>query len=181
MPKYANVDDYMSALPEDRRAVMEQLRHTIRTAAPDATEAIAYNMPAFRLGGRFFLSYEAFKRHYSLFPWTDAMVDELGDALKPYAVGKGTLRFRADEPIPLDLVTRIVAIRRREFDELRRATRRPPNRQPHEGRVRASLRYPGAMAVRQEARWCRADSARRCRADSARRSRWLIGPARWLR
>ena len=117
MPKYASVDDYMSALPEDRRAVMEQLRHTIRTAAPDATEAIAYNMPAFRLGGRFFLSYEAFKRHYSLFPWTDAMVDELGDALKPYAVGKGTLRFRADEPIPLDLVTRIVAIRRREFDD----------------------------------------------------------------
>lgn len=47
---------------------------------------------------------------------TDVMVDELGDALKPYAVGKGTLRFRADEPIPLDLVTRIVAIRRREFD-----------------------------------------------------------------
>ena len=117
MPKYASVDDYMSALPEDRRAVMEQLRQTIRVSAPDATEAIAYNMPAFRLGGRFFLSYEAFKRHYSLFPWTDAMVDELGDALKPYAVGKGTLRFRADEPIPLDLVTRIVAIRRREFDE----------------------------------------------------------------
>ena len=116
MPKYANVDDYMSALPEDRRAAMEQLRDTIRAAAPDATEAIAYNMPAFRLGGRFFLSYEAFKRHYSLFPWTDAMVNEMGDALEPYAVGKGTLRFRANQPIPLDLVTRIVAIRRREFD-----------------------------------------------------------------
>ena len=115
MPKYARSMTH-GGPAEDRRAVMEQLRHTIRTAAPDATEAIAYNMPAFRLGGRFFLSYEAFKRHYSLFPWTDAMVDELGDALKPYAVGKGTLRFRADEPIPLDLVTRIVAIRRREFD-----------------------------------------------------------------
>ncbi|HKO34213.1 MAG TPA: DUF1801 domain-containing protein [Candidatus Limnocylindria bacterium] len=116
MPNYATVADYMASLPEDRRGPMQQLHDTIWAAAPDATEAIAYNMPAFRLGGRFFLSYEAFKHHYSLFPWTDVMVDELGDALKPYAVGKGTLRFRADEPIPLDLVTRIVAIRRREFD-----------------------------------------------------------------
>ena len=69
-----------------------------------------------RLGGRFFMSYEAFKHHYSLFPWSDAMVTELGDQLRPHAVGKGTLRFPADEPIPLDLVSRIVAIRRREFE-----------------------------------------------------------------
>ena len=94
---------------------MEDLRATIRAAAPEATEAISYNMPAFRIDGRFFLSYESFTRHCSLFPWTDEMVRELGDDLKPYAVGKGTIRFPADEPIPLDLVRRIVAIRRREF------------------------------------------------------------------
>ena len=117
MAKYQDVDEYMAQLPDDRRAVMEQLRRTIRSAAPDATEAISYNMPAFRLGGRFLVSYEAFKRHYSLFPWTDQMVAELGGALKPYAVGKGTVRFAADEPIPLDLVTRIVEIRNREVAE----------------------------------------------------------------
>jgi uncharacterized protein YdhG (YjbR/CyaY superfamily) len=60
------------------------------------------------------VSYEAYKRHYSLFPWSDAMAAELGDALKPYAVGKGTIRFPANEPIPLELVTRIVEIRNRE-------------------------------------------------------------------
>ena len=114
MAKHASVDDYMAGLPEDRRSVMEDLRRTIRAAAPEATEAIAYNMPAFRLGGRFFVSYEAFKRHYSLFPWSDAMVEELGEELRPYAVGKGTIRFPADEPLPLDLVTRIVEIRTRE-------------------------------------------------------------------
>jgi uncharacterized protein YdhG (YjbR/CyaY superfamily) len=114
MAKYQDVDEYMAQLPDDRRAVMEQLRSTIRSAAPDATEAISYNMPAFRLGGRFLVSYEAFKRHYSLFPWSDAMVEELGEEMKPYAVGKGTIRFPADEPIPLDLVARIVAIRNRE-------------------------------------------------------------------
>lgn len=126
MAKYASVDEYMSGLPEDRRAAMEQLRSTVRAAAPDATEAIAYNMPALRLDGRFLVSYEAFKRHYSLFPWSDDMLAELGDALKPYAVGKGTIRFPADEPIPLGLVTRIVAIRRREAMRAtdRRETRR---------------------------------------------------------
>ncbi len=109
--KYESVEDYMAALPEDRRAVMEQLRETIRAAAPDASEGIAYNMPAFRREGRFLVSYEAFKRHYSLFPWSDRMVEELGEALRPYAVGKGTIRFPASEPIPLDLVTRIIEIR----------------------------------------------------------------------
>jgi uncharacterized protein YdhG (YjbR/CyaY superfamily) len=112
--KYQNVDEYMAQLPEDRRAVMEQLRSTIRSAAPDATEAISYNMPAFRLDGRFLVSYEAFKRHYSLFPWSDSMVEELGEEMKPYAVGKGTIRFPADKPIPFALVTRIVEIRNRE-------------------------------------------------------------------
>jgi len=115
MPKHATVDDYLAGLPEDRRTAMEQLRATIRATAPDATETISYNMPAFRLDGHFFVSYEAYKRHYSLFPWTDAMVAELGDAIRPYAVGKGTLRFPADQPIPLDLVRRIIESRLREF------------------------------------------------------------------
>lgn len=114
MASYRDVDDYMAHLPDDRRAVMEELRSAIRAASPAATEAIAYNMPAFRLGGRFLVSYEAFKRHYSLFPWSDGMLQELGDALRPYAVGKGTIRFAADEPIPLELVAEIVEFRHRE-------------------------------------------------------------------
>jgi len=117
MAKYQDVEEYMGQLPDDRRAVMEQLRSTIRSAAPDATEAISYNMPAFRLHGRFLVSYEAFKRHYSLFPWSDSMVAELGDEMKPYAVGKGTIRFPADEPIPFELITRIVEIRNREVGQ----------------------------------------------------------------
>jgi uncharacterized protein YdhG (YjbR/CyaY superfamily) len=115
MANYATVDEYLATLPSGRRAAMEQLRATIRGAVPEATEGISYNMPAFRLNGRFFVSYDAFKRHYSLFPWTDPMVAELGDEIRPYAVGKGTLRFPADQPIPLDLVRRIIAIRLRDF------------------------------------------------------------------
>ncbi len=114
MAKFATVDDYMATLPDDRRAAMDELRQTIRHAAPQAVETIAYNMPAFRLDDRFFVSYEAYKKHYSLFPWTDAMVEALGDELKRYATGKGTIQFPADEPIPVGLVRRIIEFRLHE-------------------------------------------------------------------
>ena len=125
MAKYGNVDEYMAGLPDDRRAAMEQLRSTIRAAAPDATEAISYNMPAFRQDGRFLVSYEAFKAHYSLFPWNDEMLEELGEDLKSYAVGKGTVRFPADQPIPLELVTRIIEIRNRQHAQEAEAKKGP--------------------------------------------------------
>ena len=105
------VDEYIAALPDDRRAAMEELRRTIRAAAPGATESIAYLMPAFRTHGQFLVSYAAFKNHYSLFPASEAVVDALGDELTPYLAGKGTLRFAADKPIPTATVTKIVEIR----------------------------------------------------------------------
>ena len=68
-------------------------------------------MPAFRTHGQFLVSYAAFKRHYSLFPASEAVVEALGDELTPYLAGKGTIRFPADAPIPVDTVTKIVKIR----------------------------------------------------------------------
>jgi uncharacterized protein YdhG (YjbR/CyaY superfamily) len=111
------VDEYLAALPEDRRGPMVALRRAIRAAAPDADETIAYNMPAFRTrGGKFLASYDAYKAHYSLFPFTDEMVASFGEELAPYLAGKGTIRFPADRPIPEDLVTRLVAMRVAELD-----------------------------------------------------------------
>lgn len=110
----SSVDDYLAALPDERRAAMEGLRRTIRAAAPDASEVIAYQMPALRLDGRFLVSYAAFKRHYSLFPASEAVVSELGDDVASYLAGRGTIRFPAAAPIPFGLVARIVAIRVRE-------------------------------------------------------------------
>jgi uncharacterized protein YdhG (YjbR/CyaY superfamily) len=108
------VDAYIAALPEERRGPMTQLRDTIRAAAPDATEVITYRMPGFKAGTAFLVSYDAFKQHYSLFPWNDEMVVELGDAIRPYVKGRGTLQFRASEPLPLDVIRRIVEIRVRQ-------------------------------------------------------------------
>ncbi|HEY8198958.1 MAG TPA: DUF1801 domain-containing protein [Candidatus Limnocylindrales bacterium] len=108
----SSVDEYLAGLPDDRRAVMEALRRTVKAAAPEAAETIAYQMPALRShGGQFLVSYAAYKRHYSLFPASGAVVAALGIELTPYLAGKGTIQFPANEPLPLALVTRIVTVR----------------------------------------------------------------------
>lgn len=109
------VDEYIDGLPEDRRKTMNDLRQALVDAAPQATETIAYKMPALRLDGAFFMSYDAYKNHYSLFPYTERMQQMLGDEIAPYLAGKGTLRFKAGELLPLDLITRIVKIRLEDF------------------------------------------------------------------
>jgi uncharacterized protein YdhG (YjbR/CyaY superfamily) len=108
----ATVEDYLAALPDDRRAVMERLRQTIRAAAPEAIESIAYAMPAFRSHrGQFLVSYAAYKRHYSLFPASGAVIEALGEEIAPYLAGKGTIQFPITRPIPTATVTKIVRIR----------------------------------------------------------------------
>jgi uncharacterized protein YdhG (YjbR/CyaY superfamily) len=106
-----SVDGYIAALPDERRAVMAEMRRVVNAAAPEATEVISYKMPALRSHGQFLVSYDAFKRHYSLVPASDAVVTGLGAEIEPYLAGKGTIRFPADQPLPLDLITRIVKIR----------------------------------------------------------------------
>lgn len=122
----ADVDAYLANLPEERRAAMQQIREAVRRGAPEAEEAISYRMPAFRLDGRFFVSYDAFARHYSVFPASAAVIEGLGDEIAPHVVGKGTLRFDAATPIPVDLIERIARIRVEEHRrEVPRAGRTP--------------------------------------------------------
>ena len=112
MVKPANVDEYLTTLPDDRRTAMTVLRKTINAAAPEATETIAYGMPALRShGGQFLVSYDAYKKHYSLFPASEAVIEALGEELTPFLSGSGTIRFAADRPIPTAIVTRIVEVR----------------------------------------------------------------------
>jgi uncharacterized protein YdhG (YjbR/CyaY superfamily) len=120
MATATSVDEYLAAQPAARRDVLAALRETIHAAAPDATESIAYGMPAFRLDGRFLVSYAAFARHYSLFPASGAVIDALGDAVTPYLAGKATLQFPADRSIPLPLVARVVTVRLAELGARRR-------------------------------------------------------------
>jgi uncharacterized protein YdhG (YjbR/CyaY superfamily) len=112
MASLTTIEDYLATLTEERRAAVTQLRETIGAAAPEATETIAYNMPAFRShGGQFLVSFAAFKAHYSLFPASEAVVEALGAEVQPYLAGKGTIRFAATKPIPALTVAKIVKIR----------------------------------------------------------------------
>jgi uncharacterized protein YdhG (YjbR/CyaY superfamily) len=112
MPLFATVEDYVASLPDERRPALEELRATVMAAAPGAVETIAYQMPALRShGGQFLVSYAAYKRHYSLFPASGAVVEALGDELTPYLSGKGTIRFPASQPIPRALVKKVVEVR----------------------------------------------------------------------
>ncbi len=107
-----SVEEYLAGLPDERRAAVELLRQTINAAAPEATETIAYEMPALRSHhGQFLVSFAAYKNHYSLFPASDAVIQALGDALTPYLAGKGTIRFPATRPIPTALVTKVIKVR----------------------------------------------------------------------
>jgi uncharacterized protein YdhG (YjbR/CyaY superfamily) len=109
-----SVEDYLGGLPDESRAALEKLRETIKAAAPEATETISYQMPAFKDNGRFLVSYAAFKDHCSLFPASTAVMEALGEELKPYFSGKGTIRFTADKPLPSALVKKIVKARLQE-------------------------------------------------------------------
>jgi uncharacterized protein YdhG (YjbR/CyaY superfamily) len=119
MEKPASVDDYLAALPDDKRAALQKLRATIRTAAPMATEKISYGMPAFHHRGNL-VYYAAFKEHCSFFPGSTKVIADHAEDLAGFEVAKGTIRFRVDEPLPARLVKQIVKERIAENEAKRR-------------------------------------------------------------
>jgi uncharacterized protein YdhG (YjbR/CyaY superfamily) len=105
----ANIDEYIASFPPDIQAVLKKIRLTIRNAAPTAQEVISYRMPAFRLNG-ILVYFAAFKKHIGLYPPIrgDAKIEK---EIAPYAGPKGNLQFPLDQPIPYDLIERIVKLR----------------------------------------------------------------------
>ena len=116
MTKPESVEAYLAGLADDRRARIEDLRRTVRAAAPGAAELISYNMPALKVGPRFLVSFGAFKHWDSLFPASRVVLDEVPEA-RPFAKGRGTFQFPAKDPLPLDLISQIVKVR---LDEVAR-------------------------------------------------------------
>lgn len=108
-PSSVDVDNYISQFPEGVQAILEKLRQTIRRAAPDAHETVSYKMPAFRQGG-ILVCFAAWKKHVGLYP-PIAGDKVLEKAAARYAGPKGNLQFPLDEPIPYDLIARIVKLR----------------------------------------------------------------------
>ena len=108
--KAKTVDEYLAAVPQSARNMLEKLRLVIRSAVPkDAIEVISYAIPAFRKE-KIIVWYAAFSDHCSLFP-TAAVIEEFKDDLKNYTISKGTIQFPLDKPLPSVLIKRIVKAR----------------------------------------------------------------------
>ena len=110
-----NTAAYLAALTDEQRATIERLLATIRAAAPEAEEAFSYGMPGFTLRGRPLAWAAAWRRHYSIYPVNAAQVEAVAEPSDAYDVEKGTLRFRANAPLPYDLVTRLIRARAGEL------------------------------------------------------------------
>ena len=110
--QYRTIDEYIKACPEDVQIILEKVRRTIRKAAPEATEVISYQMPAFKLNG-ILVYFAAHKSHIGFYP-TSSGIEAFNEELSRYKWSKGAVQFPLDKPIPYDLVEKIVRFRLKE-------------------------------------------------------------------
>ena len=110
---YQSIDEYIASFPEDVQKIMKQLRATIKAAAPDASEKISYNMPTFTLNGKYLVYFAGWKNHIAFYGAPRGN-SEFKEDLSSYESGAGTLQFPYDQPIPYDLIAKIVKFRAAE-------------------------------------------------------------------
>lgn len=114
--KPETVTAYIQARPEPLRAILEQVRQTIRQAAPGATEGIAYGMPAYKLGGKPLVYFAAFKNHLGFYATPNGHT-AFAKQLRPYKQGKGSVQFPWNQPIPYALISGMVRFRAAQLGE----------------------------------------------------------------
>jgi uncharacterized protein YdhG (YjbR/CyaY superfamily) len=111
---FTSVDDYIDAQADFVRPTLNRVRSILRKALPKAEEAIAYQMPVYRLDGERVIFFAGWKRHYSLYPASERLVEAFRGELARYEVSKGTIRFPLEEPVPAKLIERIAKFRGKE-------------------------------------------------------------------
>jgi uncharacterized protein YdhG (YjbR/CyaY superfamily) len=115
-----DVDDYLAAVPEPQKSTLEGMRATLAALLPDAEQGIAYGVPCFKVGGKGVAGFGFYKNHCTYFPMSGSITSELADDLTGFVTAKGSIQFPTDEPLPDDLVARLVDARRRELDRARK-------------------------------------------------------------
>jgi len=109
------IDGYLAALDEPKRSTLEDLRRSILEVIPEAEQGISYGMPAFKVDGKVVAGFAAFKHHLSYLPHSGSVLPELGEDVTGYESTKGSLHFAVDEPLPKDLVEKLIAVRLRQL------------------------------------------------------------------
>jgi uncharacterized protein YdhG (YjbR/CyaY superfamily) len=106
---FNSIDEYIASFPAEIQKILQELRQTIHAAAPGAQEKISYQMPAFALNG-ILVYFAAWKDHIGFYP-NPSGNQVFKDELSIYKSSKGTVKFPIDQPLPLDLISRIVKFR----------------------------------------------------------------------
>ena len=112
-PTPDSINAYIATFPEDVQIILEKIRSLIQEIIPEATESISYQMPTFKLHGRYLVYFAAFKKHIGLYPTPDG-ISEFKAELSLYESGKGSVKFPLEQPIPYDLIRKIVIFRAQE-------------------------------------------------------------------
>ena len=110
--RYKSIDEYIADFPKEVQEKLEKIRQTIITNAPDAFEVISYNMPAFKLNS-ILLYFAAFKNHIGFYPYSTA-IKAFEKEVSVYKYAKGSIQFPLNQPIPYELITKIVKYRVKE-------------------------------------------------------------------
>ena len=121
-PTAKDIDEYIAQFPEDVRECLESVRQAIRRAAPAAAEKISYQIPTFTLQGNL-VHFAAFKHHLGFYPGASG-IEQFRGELSAYETAKGTVRFPLAQPMPLELIERIVRFRVKENQEAAAARRK---------------------------------------------------------
>jgi len=121
-PTPKNVDEYIAIFPPNVRKILEKIRLTIREAAPDAEEKISYRMPTFYLKGNL-VHFAAFRNHIGFYP-TPSGIERFKQEISAYKSSKGAVQFPLDQPIPYDLISKIVKFRVKENLEKAKSKRK---------------------------------------------------------
>lgn len=104
---FKSIDDYIKSVPEQAKAKLEEIRQLMHEAAPEAEESISYQIPTFKLNGKFVGYFAGYAKHVSLYP-IPRDDEELIKEVSPYVAGKGTMHFPIDKPLPKELIIKVV-------------------------------------------------------------------------
>jgi uncharacterized protein YdhG (YjbR/CyaY superfamily) len=107
------IDDYIAGFPPETQQVLQEVRSIVRAAAPGATETISYAMPTFDLNGRHLVHFAGYPKHIGFYPIPTG-IEAFEEELKPYKQGRGSVQFPLGQPLPRDLIRRIVEFRAAE-------------------------------------------------------------------
>lgn len=106
-PKPTTPEEYIATVAPEAREHLENLRHLVRSAIPDAEEVLSYGIPCLKRNDTYVIYYAGFKKHVSLYPAPRGV--QGFEELEQYKGGKGTVQFPLNNPLPEELIRRIAA------------------------------------------------------------------------